>query len=136
MLELFLEHDDFDARLARARRFYRARASRLLRAVRRQLPGWRCDEPEGGFALFLETDEPGDDLLLLETATRHGVSFDPGRAFRPDNRSSPLALRLCFSCARAHELDEGVRRLARAWDDYRRARDRGAVAAAQPSGVA
>jgi 2-aminoadipate transaminase len=120
VLALFLERDDFDARLGRARRFYRARAERLVHAVRRHLPGWRCDEPEGGFALFLECDEPGDDLALLETATRHGISFDPGRVFRPDNGAAPLGLRLCFSNASAHELDEGARRLARAWDAYRR----------------
>ena len=112
ILELFLERDDFDARLARARRYYCARAARLVRAVRRHLPSWRCDEPEGGFALFLETNEPGDDQTLLETATRHGVELDPGRMFRPDNASSPLALRLCFSYVRARDLDEGARRLA------------------------
>ena len=136
VLELFLAHDDFHARLERERRFYRARASRLLRAVRRHLPGWRCEDPEGGFALFLETDEPGDDLVLLETATRYGVSFNPGRAFRPDNGSSPLALRLCFSAARARDLDEGVRRLARAWNDYRRQRAHVLGAAALPSTAA
>lgn len=132
VLELFLAHDDFDARLERARRFYRARATRLLRAVRRRLPAWRTDEPEGGFALFLESDEPGDDLALLEAATAHGVSFDPGRAFRPDNAASPLALRLCFSYVRARDLDEGVRRLARAWDHYRRHRRRAHVIQATP----
>lgn len=130
ILELFLEHDDFDARLTRARGFYGARAARLVRAVRRHLPSWKCDEPEGGFALFLEANEPGDDQTLLEMATHHGVSFDPGRMFRPDNASSPLALRLCFSYVPARDLDEGARRLARAWDEYRRARDRGATSIA------
>ncbi|HEY2749349.1 MAG TPA: PLP-dependent aminotransferase family protein, partial [Polyangia bacterium] len=120
VLALFLAEDDFDARLERAQRFYRARASRLLSAVRRHLPSWRCAEPEGGFALFVESDEPGDDLALLETATRHGVSFDPGRIFRPDSANAPLGLRLCFSNAGARELDEGVRRLARAWHAYHR----------------
>jgi 2-aminoadipate transaminase len=134
VLELFLERDDFDARLARARRFYRARATRLYRAVRRHLPAWHCDDPEGGFALFCEADETGDDQTLLETAMRHGVSFDPGRMFRPDNASSPLALRLCFSYVGARDLDEGPRRLARAWDEYRRERDRalGADGSAPP----
>ncbi|MCU1283242.1 MAG: transcriptional regulator [bacterium] len=124
VLELFLAGDDFDARLARARRFYRSRAARLVRAVRRHLPAWRCDEPEGGFALFVESQEPGDDLALLEVATRNGVSFDPGRMFRPDNGIAPLAIRLCFSYTRAGDLDEGARRLAVSWDEYRRDRDR------------
>ena len=124
ILELFLASEDFEARLVRARHFYARRAARLHRAVRRLLPGWRTDEPEGGFALFVETDEPGDDAALLEVATAHGVSFDPGRTFRPDEAALPLALRLCFSFARSTDLDEGVRRLARAWDVYRRRRDR------------
>jgi DNA-binding transcriptional MocR family regulator len=44
--------------------------------------------------------------------------------FRPDNASSPLALRLCFSYVHARDLEEGARRLARSWDEYRRERDR------------
>jgi DNA-binding transcriptional MocR family regulator len=72
--------------------------------------------------LFLACEDPGDDIELLETATRHGISFDPGRIFRPDNASMPLGLRLCFSNASARDLDEGARRLARAWDAYRRER--------------
>lgn len=127
ILELFLEGDDFEARLVRARRFYRARAARLVRALRRELPGWRCDEPEGGFAVYLESDEPGDDRTLLEVATEAGVSFDPGRIFRPDDAAAPLCLRLCFSFVGAAELEEGARRLARAWDDYRRRRDGNAL---------
>jgi hypothetical protein len=122
VLERFLMEDDFDLRLRRARRFYRARAARLLRSVRLHLPKWHCAEPEGGFALFLVSDEGGDDLELLEIATRYGVSFDPGRIFRPDNATLPLALRLCYSDASIGELDEGARRLARAWDAYRRQR--------------
>jgi 2-aminoadipate transaminase len=130
VLELFLDHDDFDARMARARRFYASRARRLVGAVRRHLPGWRCAEPDGGFALWLESDEPGDDLSFLELATQHGVSFDPGRMFRPDNSMTPLALRICFSYVRAADLEAGVRRLAAAWDEYRRHRVRIEVAAA------
>jgi DNA-binding transcriptional MocR family regulator len=94
-----------------------------VHAVRRHLPGWRCEEPEGGFALFLRSDEPGDDTALLEVATAHGVSFDPAQIFRADESSSPLALRLCFSAATGPQLDEAAQRLGRAWDAYRRIRD-------------
>jgi 2-aminoadipate transaminase len=124
VLELFLARDAFDERIAAARAFYRRRAERLMRALGRHLPGWRFTPPAGGFALFVEADEEGDDLALLEVATAGGVSFDPGRTFRPDDASAPLALRRCFSYAGAAELDEGARRLARAWDLYRGLRDR------------
>jgi 2-aminoadipate transaminase len=130
ILELFLEDNDFDALLVMARRVYRTRATRLLRAVRRLLPRWRCDDPDGGFAIFLRSDEPGDDTAFLAVATRHGVSFDPARIFRPDESSQPLALRLCYSNASGQQLDEGVRRLAGAWDEYRRRRDKERLAEA------
>jgi 2-aminoadipate transaminase len=130
VLELFLDDVDLDARLSVARRFYQTQAIRLMRAVKHYLPQWRHDVPQGGFALFLCNDEPGDDAALLETATALGVSFDPARIFRPDNSAVPLGLRLCFSNVAGAQLDEGVRRLARAWDLYRRRRD---VLAALPT---
>lgn len=132
VLELFLAEDDFDRRLARARRFYERQAARLLRAVQRHLPTWSCRAAEGGFALFVESDEPGDDLALLETATECGVSFDPGCMFRPQQDDSRLAVRLCFSFVGGEQLAEGVRRLARAWDRHRKERARGHIAQPAP----
>ena len=116
----FLRHDDFDARLVRLRRFYRHRCARLMAAVRRHLPSWRFDEPVGGFSLWLETGEALDDTDFLAEAMRHGVSFDPGRMFRPNQAGRPLALRLCYSLETADRLDQGVARLARAWDAFAR----------------
>jgi hypothetical protein len=48
------------------------------------------------------------------------VSFDPGRIFRADRRATPLSLRLCHSNLRIAAIEEAVRRLARAWEAYRR----------------
>jgi DNA-binding transcriptional MocR family regulator len=48
--------------------------------------------------------------------------FDPGSMFRPDGAATPLALRLCYSAAKASKLVEGSRRLAAAWHAYRRTR--------------
>jgi 2-aminoadipate transaminase len=120
----FLDADDFDARLARARAYYRRRAVRLARALRRRLPAWRFRMPDGGFSIWCETGEPGDDIALLEAAVAEGVTADPGRLFRADDASAPVALRLCFSSAPVAALDDGVARVARAWDTWRRARDR------------
>jgi 2-aminoadipate transaminase len=110
---------DYDALLERARRFYAQRCERLVEAVRRHLPELRFAEPEGGFSLWLETDEIGDDVALLEAAITNGVSFDPGSAFRhtPVDR---IALRLSFSNAPTNQLDEAVRRLARTLTHWRR----------------
>jgi 2-aminoadipate transaminase len=123
ILEEYLATEDFDARLARLRTFYRRRAVRLAAALERHLPGWRFAFPAGGFSLWVAADEDGDDIAFLETAIEHRVSFDPGRQFRPDRASHPLTMRLCFSATPGPQLEEGVRRLAAAWDEYRRQRD-------------
>ena len=88
VLEGYLESIDWEARLIRLRRFYRARAARLMESLRRHLPRWRFREPEGGFAVWVEPDGEGDDAALLALAVEEGVSFDPGRSFRPTNRST------------------------------------------------
>ena len=117
VVRAFLAADDFDARLARARAFYARRAERLLRALRREFPGWRAMDPVGGFSIFVETDLEGDESRLLAAAVRRGVSFDPGSLFRPDERARPIAMRLCFSATRARGLEAGIARLAHAVRD-------------------
>jgi len=116
VLDDYLAHHDFDARLAVLRRFYRRRASRLAEAVRRALPGWHFVFPEGGFGLWLQTDDAADEVRLLRAAIAEGVSFDAGSQFRWARAAGqPLAMRLCFSLARPADFEEGARRLARAW---------------------
>ena len=120
----FLQRDDFEARLARARVFYRRRAEQLLRALRRHFGSWRWREPAGGFSVFVETNLEGDDRELLAIAVEHGVSFDPGRIFRPSEEPNPIAMRLCFSAAPPATLAEGIGRLERAVRAYRARRKR------------
>jgi len=118
IVEHFLRNEGYTKQLVRLRSFYRRRAKKLAAAVRRELPGWRFDFPEGGFALWLEAPEPdcaGGELGLLEAAIEEGLSFDPGSSFRPDGSPRPLAVRLCFSALEPDELAEGAKRLARAW---------------------
>jgi 2-aminoadipate transaminase len=116
----YLAHDDFDARLDVARRYYAGQADRLMAGVSKHLPDWRFTAPEGGFSLWLEAPEPGDGIAFLATAVRHGVTFDPGRMFLPSGRGRRLGLRVCFSGVEPEALDLGAKRLGAAWRDYRR----------------
>ena len=122
---------DLEARLVRLRRFYRARAAALARALRAHLPEWRFSDPEGGFAIWARAEHrpPGpraarssDEKALLEAAADEGVMVDPGSMFRASRSAAPMAIRLCFSAAPPTSFDEGVRRLARAWRRVTRAR--------------
>jgi 2-aminoadipate transaminase len=118
IVERYLRAEGFQHRLDRLRAFYRRRAKQLASAIRHELPGWRFQFPEGGFALWLEPDAPdcrGGELGLLEAAVDEGVSFDPGSSFRSGRSPHPLALRLCYSALDPKDLTEGARRLARAW---------------------
>ena len=105
---------DYDAHLARARAVYARRASALMDAVRRHLPSWTFRVPDGGFSIFADTNAPGDDVAFLAVASAHGVSFDPGRTFRTRDHET-IELRLCHCNVAEPQIEEGVKRLAKAW---------------------
>jgi 2-aminoadipate transaminase len=113
----YLSHDDFEQRIAKARRVYRRRAARLVDALRRHLPAWRFEEPLGGFSLWIETPEGGDEAGFLEQAIAAGTSFDPGSMFLVEPGEA-LRLRLSYSCLPEESIDEGARRLAKAWKSW------------------
>jgi len=106
--------------------FYRERRDALVAALERHLAGeYRVDVPQGGHHVWVTLTRPVDEHALYREAVRHGVTFTPGGVVRAD-RASSTQLRLSFSLVDPPELDEGVRRLARALREVRR-RDRGAA---------
>ena len=105
---------DYDAHLERARKVYARRAEALAGALRKHLPSWTFREPEGGFSIFVDTGASGNDVAFLAVASANGVSFDPGRMFRARQRDR-IELRLCHCNVDVPILEEGVKRLARAW---------------------
>jgi 2-aminoadipate transaminase len=118
----------YDRHVKRTMPFYRERRDALLAALERHLPGeYRVDTPHGGHHLWVTLNRPLDERALFSEAARHGVAFTPGGAVTAERRSQ-TSLRLSFSLADPQQLDEGVRRLARAIREVRR-RDRHAVAA-------
>jgi 2-aminoadipate transaminase len=124
VLEGYLATEDFDERLVWLRSFYARRADMLASALRRLLPSFSFREPEGGFSIWVTSEEGGDDVELLATALRHGVTVDPGRDFRPGGESEPIALRLAFSSIPPGAIFDAVGRLARAFHAFVRARRR------------
>ncbi len=118
----------YDRHVKRTMPFYRERRDALLAALARHMPGeYRVDTPHGGHHLWVTLNRPLDERALFSEAARHGVAFTPGGAVTAERRSQ-TSLRLSFSLADPEQLDEGVRRLARAIREVRR-RDRHAVAA-------
>jgi 2-aminoadipate transaminase len=108
--------------------FYRERRDALLSALERHLAGeYRADPPRGGHHVWVTLARPLDERALYSEAARHGVTFTPGGAVTAERRSQ-TSFRLSFSLLEPAELEEGVRRLARAIREVRR-RARTAVAA-------
>jgi DNA-binding transcriptional MocR family regulator len=108
--------------------FYRERRDALLAALERHLAGeYRADPPRGGHHVWVTLTRPLDERALYSEAARHGVNFTPGGVITAERRSQ-TSFRLSFSMVDPEELDEGVRRLARAIREVRR-RTRRPVAA-------
>lgn len=123
----YLAAGGYDRQLEATLPFYRERRDALHEALERHLAGeYRADPPRGGHHAWVTLNRPLDERALYSEAIRHGVTFTPGGAVTAERRAQ-TTMRLSFSLIDPDELDEGVRRLARAIREVRR-RDRGTVA--------
>ncbi|WP_306672078.1 PLP-dependent aminotransferase family protein [Geothrix campi] len=96
------------------RRIYQTRRETLAAALRRHLGGAAAfDLPAGGMSLWLRVDPSIDVEAWAVSARKGGVGMTTGRAFDFQDRPRPN-LRLGFSALDERELEEAVRRLARA----------------------
>ncbi len=109
---------DVPAHLDTLRSFYRVKQTRARAALAREfdgVPGLRWSDPEGGFYVWLELPRRVNARRLLDAALAEGVAFVPGDAFSVE-RDHSSALRFSYSAPTPDRIDEGVRRLRRAFD--------------------
>src|SRR3954466_1646411 len=107
---------------------YRRRRDALLDALARHLgeeASWTV--PAGGQHVWVTLRRAIDERALYGEALNAGVAFLPGGAAQP-GPASRTSLRLSFSYVELDELEEGVRRLARALRTVRRRQPLGATA--------
>ena len=124
----FLASGGYDRHLQHTIPTYRERRDGLMAALERHLPGeYRAEVPRGGHHVWVTLARPIDERALYAEGMRTGVTFVPGGAVTAERRSH-TSLRLSFSLRSLDELDEGMRRLARAVREARR-RARRSVAA-------
>jgi DNA-binding transcriptional MocR family regulator len=116
----YLASGAYDRHVAGTLPFYRQRRDALMDALERHLPGeYVADRPSGGHNVWVTLTRPVDERALYSEAIRTGVTFTPGGAVTAE-RHSQTSLRLSFSLLEPEELDEGVRRLARALREVHR----------------
>ena len=100
--------------------FYVERRDALMEALERHLAGeYHADVPCGGHHVWLTLEHSLNERDLYAEAARHGMTFTPGGAVTAE-RHAQTNLRLSFPLLDPAELDEGVRRLARAIRQVRR----------------
>lgn len=103
-----------DRHVAEVIPLYRRKRDAMLEALERYCGRWAtCRQPAGGFFLWVEFDPAVDTALIAQAAQGEGISVVSGASFYCD---SPAAnyLRLAFSYISPDEIDEAMRRLARA----------------------
>jgi DNA-binding transcriptional MocR family regulator len=128
MAARYLATGAYERHVAETIPFYRERRDALLDSLERHMAGeYHADSPEGGHHLWVTLNRPVDERALYSEAARNGVAFTPGGAVTAERRSQ-TSFRLSFSLLDPEQLDEGVRRLARALREVRR-RARHSVAA-------
>jgi 2-aminoadipate transaminase len=105
------------AHVATLRSTYRDQQEHALAALAREFAGtgvtW--NQPEGGFYLWVRLPRGMSARRLFALALDEGVAFVPGDAFGLGDEHAS-ALRLSFSSPTRERIDEGVRRLRRAFD--------------------
>ncbi|TMB58612.1 MAG: PLP-dependent aminotransferase family protein [Chloroflexi bacterium] len=106
-----------NAHLSKLRALYAEKQAWARAALAREFAGTgvRWNDPEGGFYFWVTLPQGVDARQLLDVALEEGVAFVPGEAFSVagDHRS---ALRFSISGPSPDRIDEGVRRLRRAFD--------------------
>jgi DNA-binding transcriptional MocR family regulator len=123
----YLAGDLYAEHLKRTAPIYQRRRDALLEALERHLPGEiHAPVPHGGHHVWATLQRPTDERALYTEAIRHGVAFVPGGAVSTERRTQ-TSMRLSFSLLEPAEVEEGIKRLARALREVRR-RARGPAA--------
>jgi len=94
------------------------RALTLDVALRRELPEAEFVAPEGGYFMWVTLPAGTDVHALHEAAAERGVSFVKGTDFMLEGGENTL--RLAFSGVTPEQIDEGVARLAAAYQSLQR----------------
>ncbi len=116
----YLATDAYASNIEASLPYYCERRDVLLTALEKHLAGEvRATVPRGGHHVWATLTRSVEERLLYSEAVRNGVSFTPGGAVTVE-RPHRTSFRLSFSLVEPEELEEGVRRLARALREVRR----------------
>jgi len=115
----FCRGEHLDAHTRRVQDIYRKHRDTMVAALRRELPEVSFAVPHGGYYLWLTLPERIEADKLAPLALQEGVEIIPGSRFfagkGPKGLGAPKNhMRLCYSHAEPEEIEEAIKRLARA----------------------
>ena len=99
--------------IEKLKNLYRPRLDAILEALRKYLKGATWIEPEGGFFVSTSLPEQIDGHEVWKNARDFGLVLTDGRGFFPDGKGENF-VRLPFCALTPEEIEEGIRRLAKA----------------------
>jgi len=110
----YLSDNDLEGHIRKIRRMYKVQRDAMVSALERYFPeGVNYTRPEGGMFLWVTLPEGISSMDLFSLAIKDKVAFVPGQAFFADG-SGQNTLRLNYSNASEAQIEEGIRRLAKA----------------------
>ncbi len=117
-LHAYLESGHFEGHLLQVRAAYRERRDAMMAAMQRYFPpGARWLSPAGGIYLWVEMPPGGPTATeLYLTAVNYNVAFGIGSVFSASGQFD-YALRLNFAVNSPEQIEEGIRRMGKAWHE-------------------
>ena len=115
---LFIDQGYYHSMLRRQHQLHRQRGEILNKALKQYLPTWKPYALNGGSACWIDTAADIDTTVLSHYAANLGVFIESGQSFFLDDHKHKHFLRLGFGSISADKIDEGIRRLAQATEEY------------------
>lgn len=112
----FIRRGWLETQLENLRALYRPRLEAIAGALHRYLPDAEWIEPDGGFFLSVTLPEGITNKALRASAADQGLILSDGRGFFPNPDDGDRFVRLPFCALEEAQLEEGVRRLAKAYE--------------------
>jgi DNA-binding transcriptional MocR family regulator len=76
--------------------------------------GFHWEIPDGGMFIWVSGPSEFDSAKLLANALQEGVAYVAGNAFFAEGEKGQNSMRLNFTLPQEVQIQEGIRRLARA----------------------
>ncbi len=113
MVAEYMKRGLLHAQIESIRKLYAKKREAMLAALRKYMPrGVKWTQPEGGLFLWVKLPKQMSATDLFPKAIEDKVAYVSGTAFHCNGKGHNT-MRINFSYPSEHQIDEGIKRLAR-----------------------